>query len=236
MTASPQDAADGAGADAEPLPELVADGQFVNRKQRPVSADDLLRSTHPAALNPSRLVAPALLWCQRGDSQCKLTESVEAAPLSNAARRAARRASVKEDEAELAKMFARGAKGTKDGPGRFSSRSGTLPAHFYPLPAPSSHNGPDCCSSSVDGITAVSGARRRKGMDDDLWAPVRARLAAIRAADALQERDLADQQAGIREKRLERARQLLKERRQHLQRSHCGQKGFSSGQEPVIRV
>ena len=158
---------------------------------------------------------------------------MEAAPPSNAA---SRRASIKEAEAELAKMFARGAKGTKDGPGRrSSSRSGTLSAH-YPLPAPSSHHGPDCCSSSVDGTSAVSGARRRKGKDDDIWAPVRARLAAIRAADALRERDLADQQTGIREKRIERARQLSKERRQRSQRSHCVQKGLSSRREPVVRV
>ena len=159
---------------------------------------------------------------------------MEAAPPSNAA---SRRASIKEAEAELAKMFARGAKGTKDGPGRrFSSRSGTLPAQHYPLPAPSSHHGPDCCSSSVDGTSAESDARRRKGKDDDIWAPVRARLAAIRAADALRERDLADQQAGIREKRIERARQLSKERRQRSQRSHCVQKGLSSRREPVVRV
>ena len=193
-------------ADAEPSTELVTDGQLVNGEQRSVSADDLLRSTHPAALNPPRLSAPALLWCQRGDSQGKLTESVEAAPLSNAARRA----SIKEAEAELAKMFARGAKGTKDRPGRCTSRSRTPPAHSR---AP------------------------RQGSPDNIWAPVRARRAAIQAADALREPDLPDRHARTREMHIERERQLSKERSQRLLRSHRMRKGLSSQEQgPIVRV
>ena len=193
-------------ADAEPSTELVTDGQLVNGEQRSVSADDLLRSTPPATLNPPRLSAPALLWCQRGDSQGKLTESVEAARLRNAARRA----SIKEAETELTKMFPRGAKGTKDGPGRCTSRSRTPPAHSR---AP------------------------RQGSPDNIWAPVRARRAAIQAADALREPDLPERHARAREMHIERERQLSKERSQRLLRSHRMRKELSSQEQgPIVRV
>ena len=158
-------------------------------------------------------------------------------------------------------MFARGAKGTKDGPGRFTSRIGTLPAHD-PVQVPSSHPGPGCCSTSADGATSttMNGASEdcvgctsglqasppvpatatqlspRPRTPRDLWAAVRTRCEAIRAANALREQDLADRHTGIREMREERARQLSKERWQRSQRSLRGLEGLSSGEGPIVRV
>ena len=234
--ASAQAAVDSAEADAKPMPELVADcsaGQLVNG-QRPVSTDSLLPLALPATVdptlnvqpsplpetldvnpsplpetldvNPSTLPAPVLLWCQRGAGQGKLAEAVEAAT----ERKEARRASMKDTEAALAEMFARGAKGTKDGPGRFTSRSGTLPPQSR---AP------------------------RKGRPDDIWAPVRARRAAIQAADALREPDLPDRNSRTRQMYIERERQVSKERLQRLLRStHRGREGLSSQEGPIVRV
>ena len=174
---------------------------------------DVNPSTLPATLdvNPSTLPAPVLLWCQRGarNSQGKLDEEVEAAPESKAARSRARRASIKDTEAALAEMFARGAKGTKDGPGRCTSRSRTPPAHSR---AP------------------------RQGSPDNIWAPVRARRAAIQAADALRKPDLPDRHARARERHIERERQLSKERSQRLLRSNRMRKGLSSQEGPIVRV
>ena len=134
--------------------EAKADGQPVNALS-PVPTDYLLPSTFPATLNidPSTLPAPVLLWSQRQNGQGKLTESAESMS------KAAHRAEINDTEAELAKIFARGAKGTKDGPGRFTSRSGTLPAH-NPVQVPSSHPGPGCCSTGVDGTTTMNGASK----------------------------------------------------------------------------
>ena len=234
--------------------EAKADGQRVNA-QRPVPTDDVLPSTSPATLNidPSTLPAPLLLWCQRQNGQGKLTESAESIST------AARRAEINDTEAELAKMFARGAKGTKDGPGRFTSRSGTLPPR-NPVQVPSSHPAPGCCSTSVGGSTAKNGAAKdclgctnglqssppvpttatqltpRPRTPRDLWAAVRTRCEAIRAANALREQDLADRFTGIREMREERTRRLSKERWQRLQRSLRGLEGLSSGEGPIVRV
>ena len=208
-------------------------------------------STLPATLDldPSTLPAPVLLWCQRGDrnSQGKLDEAVEAAPESKEARSRARRASIKDTEAALAKMFAQGVKGTKDGPGRLTSRSGTPPAH-HPLPASSSsHHGPSF-SSSIDRKRALSDALRgfggctdglretppmrattiplsqhpttpREDRLDDLWAPVRAVRAAIQAADPLRDPDLPDQKATTRNVLIDR-----------------GREGRSSREGPTVRV
>jgi hypothetical protein len=148
----------------------------------------------------------------RGDrnSQGKLAEAVEVAPEDKAARSRARRASIKDTEAALAEMFARGAKGTKDGPGRLTSRSRTPAAH--------------------------SRAPARQGSPDNIWAPVRARRAAIQAADALREPDLPYRQAKIRKMHIEREQQLSKERSQRLLRSHRMRKGLSSQEGPIVRV
>ena len=129
------------------------------------------------------------------------------APEDKAARSRARRASIKDTEAALAEMFARGAKGTKDGPGRLTSRSRTPAAH--------------------------SRAPARQGSPDNIWAPVRARRAAIQAADALREPDLPYRQARIRKMR---EQQLSKERSQRLLRSHRMRKGLSSQEGPIVRV
>ena len=242
--ASAQAAADIAEADAQPMPELAPDcsaGQPVNG-QRPMSTDSLLPSALPATVNPpplpgtlgvspstlpatpdvdpstlpatldvnpSTLPAPVLLWCQRGAGQGKLVEAVEAAPESKAARSRARRASIKDTEAALAEMFALSARGTKDGPGRFSSRSGASPAAHSRAP--------------------------RKGSPDSIWAPVRARHAAMQAANALREPDLPDRHARTRKMHIKRERQLSKERSQRLLRSHHVRKGLSS-QEELVRV
>ena len=144
--------------------------------------------------------------------------------------RARSRADIKDTEAELDKMFTAGTKGTKDGPGRFTSRSGTLPVH-YPFPA----------------LTTSTPLKprppTRKGKPDDLWALVRARRADIQAADALRasvlalrERGLPDRQTGLSERREERMRRLSKERWQRSQRSHRGLEGLSSGGGPIVRV
>ena len=171
-------------------------------------------STLPATLvvNPSTLPAPVLQASLRGDrnSQGKLAEAVEVAPEDKAARSRARRASIKDTEAALAEMFARGAKGTKDGPGRLTSRSRTPAAH--------------------------SRAPARQGSPDNIWAPVRARRAAIQAADALREPDLPYRQAKIRKMHIEREQQLSKERSQRLLRSHRMRKGLSSQEGPIVRV
>ena len=232
--------------------------------QRPVLTDSFLRpsalpatvnvspSTLPATLDvdPSTLPAPVLLWCQRGarNSQGKLAEEVEAAPESKAARSRARRASIKDTEAALAQMFVEGVKGTKDGPGRSTSRSGTPPAH-HPLQAPSSSQHGPSFSSSIDRKRALSDALRgfggctdslrepapmrattiphsqcpptpREGRLDNLWAPVRPVRAAIQAApDPLREPDLPDQKA--------RSRNVLNDR---------GREGRSSREGPIVRV
>ena len=144
--------------------------------------------------------------------------------------RARSRADIKDTETELDKMFTAGTKGTKDGPGRFTSRSGTLPVH-YPFPA----------------LTTSTPLKprppTRKGKPDDLWALVRARRADIQAADALRasvlalrERGLPDRQTGLSERREERMRRLSKERWQRSQRSHRGLEGLSSGGGPIVRV
>ena len=201
-------------------------------------------------VNPSTLPAPVLLWCQRQNGQGKLTESAESIS------KEACRAEINDTEAELAKMFARGAKGTKDGPGRFTSRSGTLPPR-NPVQVPSSHPGPGCCSTSVDRSTTKNGAAKdclgctnglqaspplpatatqlspRPPTPRDLWAAVRTRCEAIRAANALREQDLAERHTGIREMREERTRRLSKERWQRSQRSL---RGLSSGEGPIVRV
>ena len=245
--ASAQAAADSAEADAKPMPKLAPDcsvGQPVNGLCR-VSTDFLLRSAFPATVNPSTLPetlnispstlpvtlnislstlpatlvvnpstlpAPVLQASLRGDrnSQGKLAEAVEVAPEDKAARSRARRASIKDTEAALAEMFARGAKGTKDGPGRLTSRSRTPAAH--------------------------SRAPARQGSPDNIWAPVRARRAAIQAADALREPDLPYRQAKIRKMHIEREQQLSKERSQRLLRSHRMRKGLSSQEGPIVRV
>ena len=117
---------------------------------------------------------------------------------------------MKDTEAALAEMFAWGAKGTKDGPGRFTSRSGTLPPQSR---AP------------------------RKGRPDDIWAPVRARRAAIQATDALPEPDIPDRNSRTRQMCMERERQLSKERSQRLLRStRRGREGLSSQEGPIVRV
>ena len=102
---------------------------------------------------PSTLPAPTDRFTPRGTREGKLTEVVEAAPINKAARSCRARASIKAAEAELDKMHA-GAKGTKDGPGLLTSK-GTR----QPRP-----------------LTRQVGA-------DDLFAAVRARTEAIRAAD-----------------------------------------------------
>ena len=234
--------------------EAKADGQPVNA-QRPVPTDSLFPSTFPATLNidPSTLPAPVLLWSQRQNGQGKLTESAESMS------KAAHRAEINDTEAELAKMFARGAKGTKDGPGRLTSRSGTLPAH-NPVQVPSSHPGPGCCSTGVDGTTTMNGASKdcvrctnglqasppvpamatqldpRPRTPRDLWAAVRTRREAIQAINALREQGLADRHTGIREMREERTRRLSKDRWQRSQRSLRGLEGLSSGEGPIVRV
>ena len=160
--------------------------------------DDARAKEHPACRGAERTAVLA-----------HNPQTLEAAPESKAARSRARRASIKDTEAALAEMFARGAKGTKDGPGRCTSRSRTPPAHSR---AP------------------------RQGSPDNIWAPVRARRAAIQAADALREPDLPGRHARTREMHIERERQLSKERSQRLLRSHRMRKGLSSQEEPIVRV
>jgi len=65
---------------------------------------------------------------------------------------------------------------------------------------------------------------------------VRARRAAIQAADALREPDLPERHARAREMHIERERQLSKERSQRLLRSHRVRKGLSSQEGPIVRV
>ena len=144
-------AIDGGGSgQADPL----ANGQLwlgIANLQLAVSTDYLAPSALPA---PEHRITP------RGVGQGKLTEAVEAAPMSKTARSCRSRASIKDSEAELAKMFALGARGTKDGPGRSTSRGTLRPRPPTP----------------------------RKGKPD-LWAAVRAQRAAIQAANALRKRD-----------------------------------------------
>ena len=194
-------------------PSMLPETLNISPSTLPVTLNISL-STLPATLvvNPSTLPAPVLQASLRGDrnSQGKLAEAVEVAPEDKAARSRARRASIKDTEAALAEMFARGAKGTKDGPGRLTSRSRTPAAH--------------------------SRAPARQGSPDNIWAPVRARRAAIQAADALREPDLPYRQAKIRKMHIEREQQLSKERSQRLLRSHRMRKGLSSQEGPIVRV
>ena len=200
-------AIDGGGSgQADPL----ANGQLwlgIANLQLAVSTDYLAPSALPA---PEHRITP------RGVGQGKLTDAVEAAPMSKAARscrsrasikdseaelaKAARscrsRASIKDSEAELAKMFALGARGTKDGPGRSTSRGTIRPRPPTP----------------------------RKGKPD-LWAAVRAQRAAIQAANALRKRD-AHLPA------VAKVTQALRRRR-----SHGGAEGVSScGGGDIVRV
>ena len=194
-------------------PSMLPETLNISPSTLPVTLN-ISPSTLPATLvvNPSTLPAPVLQASLRGDrnSQGKLAEAVEVAPEDKAARSRARRASIKDTEAALAEMFARGAKGTKDGPGRLTSRSRTPAAH--------------------------SRAPARQGSPDNIWAPVRARRAAIQAADALREPDLPYRQAKIRKMHIEREQQLSKERSQRLLRSHRMRKGLSSQEGPIVRV
>ena len=106
-------------------------------------------------------------------------------------------------------MFTRGSKGTKDGPGRSTCRGLLRPRP----PTPRMDTGMD------------------KGEPDDLWAAVRARRAALQAADALRERDLPEMKM-----HRELTRRLSKESWQRTQRSHRGSEGLSSGGGPIVRV
>ena len=161
-------------------------------------------STDPDALPPSTLPGLESRITFRGVGQGKFTEAVS---LSGPMGKAANRAEIKATEAELAKMFTRGAKGTKDGPGRSTSRGPVRPPLRPHPPTPS------------------------KGNPDDLWAAVRARRAALQAADALRERDLPE-----RKMHRELTRRLSKESWQRTQRSHRGSEGLSSGGGPIVRV
>ena len=163
--------------------------------QHPVSTDVLRSSTLPA---------PEHRMTFRGVGQGKLTEAVSLPGLMG---KAANRAEIKATEAELAKMFTRGAKGTKDGPGRSTSRGPVRPPLRPHPPTPS------------------------KGNPDDLWAAVRARRAALQAADALRERDLPEMKM-----HRERMSRISKERWQRSERSRRGLEGLSSGEGPIVRV
>ena len=161
-------------------------------------------STDPDALLPSTLSKPESRITFRGVGQGKLTEAVSLPGLMG---KAANRAEIKATEAELAKMFTRGAKGTKDGPGRSTSRGPVRPPLRPHPPTPS------------------------KGNPDDLWAAVRARRAALQAADALRERDLPEMKM-----HRERMSRISKERWQRSERSRRGLEGLSSGEGPIVRV
>ena len=117
-------------------------------------------SAQPAApidaLASSTFQAPEHRLTDRSDGQVKIIEAVEA---DRALRSCRARASIRAAEAELDEMHV-GAKGTKDGPGRSTSR-GTL------RPRPPT----------------------REGTPVDLFAGVRARRSAIQAAGALQAAD-----------------------------------------------
>lgn len=174
--------------------------------QRPVSTDVLHPSTLPAP--PDHRITV------RGDGQGKLTEAVEVAPMTKAARSCRSRASIKATEAELDDMFAGGAKGTKDGPGRSTSRGPVRPPLHRPTP--------------------------RKGAPDDLFASVRARTAALQAAASLERSGSSGDTkrlTGIQEMRRERTRRRIsKENWQRSERSRRGLEGLSSGEGPIVRV
>ena len=106
---------------------------------------------------PATFQAPEHRLTDRGDGQVKITEAVEA---ERALRSCRARASIRAAEAELDEMYV-GAKGSKDGPGRSTSR-GTL------RPRPPT----------------------REGSPVDLFAGVRARRSsATQAAEAVQTAD-----------------------------------------------
>jgi len=112
------------------------------------------------ALVPSPLQAAEHRLTVRSDCQVKITEAVEAVEVDRALRSCRARASIKAAEAELDEMYV-GAKGSKDGPGRSTSR-GTL------RPRPPT----------------------REGTPVDLFAGVRARRSsATQAAEAVQTAD-----------------------------------------------
>ena len=140
--------------------------------------------------------------------------------MTKAARSCRSRASIKATEAELDDMFVGGAKGTKDGPGRSTSRGPVRPPLRPRSPTP------------------------RKGAPDGLFEAVRARTAALQAAEAFDaslERAVSggdtERLTGIQEMRRERTRRRIsKESWQRSERSHRGLEGLSSGGGPIIRV
>ena len=134
--------------------------------------------------------------------------------MTKAARSCRSRASIKATEAELDDMFAGGAKGTKDGPGRSTSRGPVRPPLHRPTP--------------------------RKGAPDDLFASVRARTAALQAAASLERSGPSGDTkrlTGVQEMRRERTRRRIsKESWQRSERSRRGLEGLSSGEGPIVRV
>ena len=177
-----------------------------------------LENAQPAKPRPSTLPAPKDRITTRGSREGKLTEVVEAAPMNKAARSCRARASIKAAEAELDKIMHTGAKGTKDGPGRSTS-------NWTRQPRPPT----------------------RQVAPDDLFAAVRARCEAIRAAGGHADGEPSTGLTGARHGSASRERESSGRRptgnptqprlsRESWQRSERSHRGLSSAGGTIVRV
>ena len=177
-----------------------------------------LENAQPAGPRPSTLPAPKDRITVRGSREGKLTEVEEAAPMNKAARSRRARASIRAAEAELHKIMHAVAKGTKDGPGR-STSNGTL------RPRPPT----------------------RQVVSDDLFAAVRARCEAIRAAGGHADGEPSTDLTGLPHGNALRERESSGRRptgnppqprlsRESWQRSDRSHRGLSSAGGCIVRV